>query len=806
MDTQIEDFMEFTHLCEFFEKVRTSRIKKEKIEILKTFFNQYRNNASKVQNTHGGNLDEIMYPILRLILPKYYSIKDYDSRKKETKHSLTILYANVCQLSKQSDDYKALVNSRNLTSDKFEKNDFAECAYFVFQKFLSQHSTKIALADINKFLDDISNKKMQQKIELFRLIFRRMTGFQMKWLTRIILQDLQLGIKAEDILDVLDIKSYNTSLRNCTIYDSSKKMKQNVQLFSHFKPMLLERLSIDDICKLFSTSKNYYVQTKYDGERSQIHMSHGRYKYFTRNGFEITKKPLLGGIDSLGYLSVKFAQFLDPDCTSFILDGELMVWNKKEKALLTKGMKVDVKFLQTVGPYRPCFIAFDIIMYNDISLLDIPYHRRLKQLENLLIKAHGAISACETTPIDDRTQLEDIFRSKCLQGKEEGIVVKRHDFLYKPNVRDGGGCYKIKAEYSDNLVQDLDLIILGGSYTKNKFPKQLNSLIMGAAIPASSEEEHPSSFMVIVSVSNGLSKEEWNFLEERFSSKWVEECPENILTYATRTQSDMWLRPEDSMILTIRATEMVPSNKHLIGYSFRFPRVMHIRQDKPWYSACTNKEILSLVKNKKAIHKLIKPEANLHNNEDLLELSGCTSDKPRILTRPWSGQIAHVAFEKPVIHTRLLEGKEICVINGTDDFSKEDIEKVLMQHSANIVSNPISTTYCTIVGKNNTIRALDVIKNHDNVVSFDWFLRVTSDQKSSISIHPWELLSKSKNPSDSSMEYDIYYDYYYIDATASTLQHSFARIDELVILKILTLMQKSLEIHEKRCLLIHSGA
>lgn len=79
-------------------------------------------------------------------------------------------------------------------------------------------------------------------------------------------------------------------------------MKQGVQLFSHFKPMLLERLNIEDVHKLFSTSVKYYIQIKYDGERSQIHMSYGRYKYFTRNGYDITKKPLLGETTSFGKL------------------------------------------------------------------------------------------------------------------------------------------------------------------------------------------------------------------------------------------------------------------------------------------------------------------------------------------------------------------------------------------------------------------------------------------------------------------------------------------------------------------------
>lgn len=61
-------------------------------------------------------------------------------------------------------------------------------------------------------------------------------------------------------------------------------------------------------------------------------------------------------------------------------------------------------------------------------------------------------------------------------------------------------------------------------------------------------------------------------------------------------QPDVWIHPEHSIILTIRATEMVRSNEYPTGYSLRFPRVINVRTDKPWYSLCTTSELLSLAK------------------------------------------------------------------------------------------------------------------------------------------------------------------------------------------------------------------
>ena len=67
-----------------------------------------------------------------------------------------------------------------------------------------------------------------------------------------------------------------------------------IELFSHVKPMLLERFKIEDIGRLFADGSQYYVQTKFDGERSQLHVSAGRFRYFTRQGFDITGNASFG--------------------------------------------------------------------------------------------------------------------------------------------------------------------------------------------------------------------------------------------------------------------------------------------------------------------------------------------------------------------------------------------------------------------------------------------------------------------------------------------------------------------------------
>lgn len=42
-------------------------------------------------------------------------------------------------------------------------------------------------------------------------------------------------------------------------------------------------------------------------------------------------------------------------------------------------------------------------------------------------------------------ELIEIF-NQSLDNDDEGIVLKKYDSVYKPNVRERSGCYKIKAE------------------------------------------------------------------------------------------------------------------------------------------------------------------------------------------------------------------------------------------------------------------------------------------------------------------------------------------------------------------------
>lgn len=104
----------------------------------------------------------------------------------------------------------------------------------------------------------------------------------------------------------------------------------------------------------------------------------------------------------LGFLTAVFTRCLKPNCHSFILDGELMAWHKEKRIFGTKGMNLDVKNLSASSRHQPCFVAFDVILHNDVLLVDTPYEDRLKLLNDLFIEEKGSLIVGRSTEISNR--------------------------------------------------------------------------------------------------------------------------------------------------------------------------------------------------------------------------------------------------------------------------------------------------------------------------------------------------------------------------------------------------------------------
>lgn len=118
---------------------------------------------------------------------------------------------------------------------------------------------------------------------------------EQKWLIRILLKDLKLGLGQNKILndyhpDARDFYDSCNDLKKicCVLTDRNVRLHEiAIQMFSPFKAMLSEECDVSRVDNYLKKSPYFYVETKLDGERFQIHMDHGEFKYFSRSVSQI---------------------------------------------------------------------------------------------------------------------------------------------------------------------------------------------------------------------------------------------------------------------------------------------------------------------------------------------------------------------------------------------------------------------------------------------------------------------------------------------------------------------------------------
>lgn len=175
-------------------------------------------------------------------------------------------------------------------------------------------------------------------------MFRGMSALDLKWLARILLKKMKLGIGERRILDAYHSRAFGlyTECSNlsavCEAIDSDNIPVANGSsngIFQQISPMLCERCEISDLHRIVAAEDCvFFLETKMDGERCQIHVNTNadanttEFKYFFRGN---TKYDLENMFGTSSNADGKFSQFfrsrLNKDMKNAIFDGEMMVWD-----------------------------------------------------------------------------------------------------------------------------------------------------------------------------------------------------------------------------------------------------------------------------------------------------------------------------------------------------------------------------------------------------------------------------------------------------------------------------------------------
>lgn len=673
------------------------------------------------------------YPILRLILPHL----DRDRQTYALKESkLAKAFIQILAIAKDSADALRMVNwrqpQRNAVTGKHEGGDFAEAVYNSLKSRCASHSTS-TVASINAHLDSLNSAEDgTTRAQILTALVREATAYEMKWIIRIILKDLKIGLNEaqvfemfhEDATELYNITSSLYLVCNQLRDPAVRTSHQGISLFHPIKPMLAGRKQPEDIGSLIANDNcKFIIEQKFDGERVQVHKDGNVIRLFSRNSLEVTETyPMIRG-DLYRQIKAKQA----------IIDGELLVWDAETKSFEPFGFAKTLAVSGKSGGFTKgaatlegrerkqfCFIAFDVLLLDGEAKMNLPLRSRIALLRDTIEVKDKVVELADQKEVKSEQSVIEAL-NVAIEGRHEGIMVKDLNSIYVPNERKDKWT-KIKPEYLDGIGDTLDLLILGGLYGSGvRKGATISHFLLGV-------QKSPGVYWTVARVGSGYSDAELRTLQTMLQNYWRPYNPANppksmvLAESGIKDVPDVWIEPKYSRVLEVLAAQITPSEKYRAGYTLRFPRVKRVRLDKVADQVTTIDELLEMVSHYESRAARTKVAATR-------EPKAKKTSKPALFaTHALTGVALAKLDEHPdkevlsKIYTDIFKGREFCVVNGDNSFRKDFLEGLIKNQGGMLVQSPTSKTFCAIAGNNSVKVKLIENKATTNVVWVKWLL------------------------------------------------------------------------------------
>lgn len=570
----------FGILVGLFERLQTEKKRDRREKLLSAWFNHWRDEKGKD-----------LYPVLRLLLPQ----KDRERSTyglKEQKIAKT--YIKLIPLGPRDPDAIRLTNWKKPLEQNKASGDFPTVLYEVVGKRSSVTESSLSIDDLNEILDELSQKQDSVEVQskILRRIYNRATPEEQKWIARIILKDLVISVKETTVFavfhpDAQDLYNTCSDLKKVawTLWDPSFRLNANdktVGLFHSFAPMLCRRPTkrIEETVKEMNGSE-FIIEEKLDGERMQLHKKGNEYFYCSRKGKDYTY--LYGKHVGTGSLTPFIDAAFDERVDEIILDGEMLVWDPVSQRNLPFGTLKTAAGDKSKKAHmpRPCFKVFDLLYLNGQSLIDKTTKFRKRNMRACLKEVKGRMEfVTEFTGRDAqhvRQRMDEV-----IEARGEGLVIKHPKSMYVLNGRNRDWI-KVKPEYMDNMGETVDVLVVAANYGTGSRGGGVSTLICAVIDdrrPDNLDDE--PKYSSFVRIGSGLTYADYVWVRGLPWKPWNPKAPPEFYQTAKKTaedKGDVYLEPEDSFILKVKAAEITPSDQYHLGYTMRFPRALAIRQD-----------------------------------------------------------------------------------------------------------------------------------------------------------------------------------------------------------------------------------
>ncbi|KAI1338178.1 DNA ligase [Xylariaceae sp. FL0016] len=656
--------------------------------------------------------------------------------------------------------------------------DFAGRCFLVLSKRpVRVEPGDLRVADVNEMLDKLSAASGEREQRpIFEHFYQHMNSQELEWLIRIILKDMKVGAIEKTILgewhhEALSLFGVCSSLRRVCWDLPDPKIRlsgseTSVTLMQCFRPQLAEyqmQVSFQKMIERLNAStrtpgnkKNkdghasaqtgddnndldeYWIEEKMDGERMQLHMCEDdsipggkRFRFWSR---KVTDYTFLYG-ESLDtkeesaltrHLRTAFA----PGVRNIILDGEMLARDPARNKYLKFGTLKTTALDAMKNPHdndapRPVFRVFDIVYLNDQPLTQYTLCDRRNALTKAVTGVPGRLELHEYEKARSPDAIAARLR-KIVLDASEGLVIKNPLSKYAIDERNHTWI-KVKPEYMIGYAKEVDVVIIGGYYGSGHRGGRLSSFMCGIRVARSDIEggAHPEKCLSFIKVGGGFSTDDYDDIQQRTEGKWkvwdARKPPSRFIELAggerhQYERPDVWIRPQDSVVLAVKATSIEESTSFATRFTLRFPRLKERRTDKSWDQTMDLDEF-----------ETFRVDTETEAKEKKFEMaSGRRRPNKRIKREiVIAGQdAAPVAFAGP--KTKVFEGLEFCILSDCTKpvkKTKTQLEVLVKENGGKISQRASPETGMILVAEKRVVKVASLLKAHEtDIVRPKWVL------------------------------------------------------------------------------------
>ncbi|KAK4044676.1 ATP dependent DNA ligase domain-containing protein [Parachaetomium inaequale] len=620
---------------------------------------------------------------------------------------------------------------------------------------------EFTVGELNVMLDRLAGASGEaEQLPIFEEFYQGMNAEELMWLVRIILKDMKVGATERTFLglwhpDAEALFSVSSSLRRVCweLHDPEFRLEQQetgVTLMSCFQPQLAQFQMTTTFAKLVTNlgvteeDQGFWIEEKLDGERMQMHMQEDdsvpggyRFAFWSRKAKEYTYLYGSGLEDNNSALTRHLKSAFDSGVRNLILDGEMITWDPEVDKMVPFGTLKTAALDQQKNHFhngpRPLYRVFDILLLNDKSLADYTLADRHRALERAVkgeprrLEIHPHVSA---TSADE---IEPLLRVVVAEASE-GLVLKNPRSRYQLNSRNNDWI-KVKPEYMSEYGESLDLVVIGGFWGSGRRGGTLSSFLCGLRVSenfvrsgAAASREKCLSFC---KVGGGFKAEDYGEMRHHTEGKWKEwdaaSPPSEFIELGggERLQCerpDVWIRPSESVVISIKAASFAPSDQFATGWTMRFPRFRKLRLDKAWDAGMDVDEFEALrtkvkqeEKERKAMEMESRKRKPAKRQKQELVIAGAADPAT-------AGTAEFLAVKKP--KTELFQGLDFCVLSEVlkpKKVTKPNLEKLIKENGGKIHQTVDKGSGMILLADKNVVKVVSLKRAGDaDIVRPKW--------------------------------------------------------------------------------------